>query len=436
MAQLKPIRIVDIVLDEENPRLPEEGQTQPEILAAWSRDRKNYRLAADVAARGLSPLELVGVIPHPALPKRFIVVDGNRRLTALKLLTEPDLAADESLARRFSLLGKEHTIQEKATCIVFDSREEADPWIDLRHSGEAEGVGTVSWDTTQKYRYNARLGKSDPNADAVRFLELAREKLWISKELQRAVPVTTLRRVLGDRKARTLLGVHLTPDGPVIARPGTEAKRVVRTLLTALSEKGAVRKLDLSPDRERFVREQLVTAKAEPANDDDETVESESHKKKHPAPRKPTRKKNLRDTFAPRQLEFTVSQPRCYDILDELQRLKFEKMRNAAIVLFRVFVELTTDHFLETKSTKPGAQVSLKEKIKRCLNLLAHTQHDLSGSKRQALEKMLQNHHHPLHPDTLNAFVHNADLNPLASDLPKMWDQIQAFMTAVWLELE
>src|SRR5947209_14517863 len=133
MAQLKPIRIVDIVLDEENPRLPEEGQTQPEILAAWSRDRKNYRLAADVAARGLSPLELVGVIPHPALPKRFIVVDGNRRLTALKLLTEPDLAADESLARRFSLLGKEHTIQEKATCIVVDSREEADPWIDLRH---------------------------------------------------------------------------------------------------------------------------------------------------------------------------------------------------------------------------------------------------------------------------------------------------------------
>ena len=123
-------------------------------------------------------------------------------------------------------------------------------------------------------------------------------------------------------------------------------------------------------------------------------------------------------------------------MLEELQRLKVEKMPNAAIILFRVFVELTADHFLETRGARPGAQVSLKEKITRCNNKLAGTKYELSGPKKQALEKVLQNHNHPLNPDTLNAFVHNADLNPLASDLPKMWDQIQPFMTSVWQALD
>jgi hypothetical protein len=433
---LKPIFVEDLVLDEENPRLAEEGQSQPDILAAWSRDRKNYRLAADVAKRGLSPLELVAVIPHPDLPNRFIVVDGNRRLTALKLLSQPSLAPDEPNAKRFRQLAQQHSIQEEVSCMVFPSREEADPWIDLRHSGEAEGVGTVSWDTLQKYRFNVRRDKPDPNADSVRFLDFALDKGWITPEQQRAVPVTTLRRVLGDTGARTLLGVRLTADGPEILRAEAEAKRLVRTLLGALSEKGAVRKLDKSTDRESFVRKQLETAKAKPLSPEDVGDQANGRKSKGAPPQKTARKKHVRETLAPRQLDFTVSQPRCWDILGELQSLKVVKARNAAIILFRVFVELSTDHFLETKGTKPGMQVSLKEKITRCLRLLAGTPHDLSASKRQALEKVLQNHHHPLNPDTLNAFVHNADLNPLASDLPKLWDQIQAFMTAVWLTLE
>jgi hypothetical protein len=432
----KLIRVEDLVLDEENPRLAEEGRSQAQILSEWSRDRKNQRLATHVAAHGLSPIELVAVIPHPDLPRRFVVAEGNRRLTALKLLHQPSLAADDATAQRFRQIAKQHVIQAKVLCLVFASRAEADPWIELRHSGMAEGVGTVSWDTAQKYHFNVRRAKSDPNADAVRFLELAHERSWITPEQRRAVPVTSLRRVLGDTKARALLGVTITPDGPILARPEAEAKRLARALLAALSEKGAVRTIDKSSDRVTFVQKQLAAAKAKPATVEDITEPVEPPEKKGAPPRKAARRKRHRDTLAPRQLDFTVSHQRCDDILEELQtKIKVEKAPNAAVVLFRVFVELTTDHFLERRGAKPSRETSLQTKIRKCVEKLDGTAHQLSPAKKQALEKVLHNQHHPLNPDTLNAFVHNPELYPLPSELQKMWDQIQAFMSAVWRSL-
>ncbi len=433
---LRQVTVADLFLDEDNPRL-EEPQSQAQILEAWAREAKNYRLAKSVAANGLSPLEVIATIPHPDIPKRLIVVDGNRRLTALKLLHNPGLAGDSSRTHRYRQLAKPHKLQQTVTCMVFASREEADPWIELRHSGEAGGVGTVSWSSAQKYRFNARRNKPDRNEDAVRFLDSAVENNWISEQQRRSVPVTTLRRVLDSKDARASLGIRITSSGPVVARPAADAAKLVRVLIDALSKKGVVREIDRKDARSVWVLDQIVAANLKPATAPP-VEEQDQGKEEMPAPR-PRRRpapKKQRTTLVPKKVEFAVSQPRCDEIFGELGDIQVGRSPNAVVVLFRVFIEFTADHFLEKRGARPGSKTSLLAKIRSCVEKLEGTPQALTDPKKQALEKILASQNHPLNPDTLNAFVHNLELRPLPSDLPKLWDQIEAFVAAVWRNLE
>jgi hypothetical protein len=436
LSLLKSISIADLLLDEENPRL-EEGHSQPEILALWSKDRRNVRLAADVAEHGLSPLEPFAVIHHPSLSKRFIVLDGNRRTAVLKLLAQPNLAADERAAQKFRQLANRHaaTLLRQAPSMIFASREAADPWIDRRHSGENKGVGGVTWGTIQKYRRNARRGTPDPNQEAMQVLALAKDNGWISEEQRRAIRVTTLRRVLST--ARDQIGLSLTPDGPKVLRPPAEATRVMSTILGALAKKGVVRELDQRDQREEFVRKHLRAVNAGPVMADQGggtsvTTSTGSQTARAAAQTRP----RTRRTLAPPVLTFSVNHLRCAAILGELQLIKVQDTPNAAVVLFRVFVELSADHFLTTKGATLERNTSLHAKIRDCISRLSTTQYALTKAQQQVMAKVLGNEHHPLHPNTLNAFVHNPEFFPLESDLPKMWDQIEAYIKSLWKELE
>src|SRR5690606_31229022 len=71
-----------------------------ELLMADPEDgKKILRLAEHIAQHGLDPTELQLVTPTD--DESFIVLEGNRRLTALKLLQKPDLCPDEKLLKGF-----------------------------------------------------------------------------------------------------------------------------------------------------------------------------------------------------------------------------------------------------------------------------------------------------------------------------------------------
>src|SRR5579871_1317398 len=92
---IKLLRVRDLLLDPENPRLEAVTSTtdQPELIRAMWKEMAVDEVALSIAENGFFEEEPLFVIPeHPGTDgPRFIVVEGNRRLTAVKLLLDEKL---------------------------------------------------------------------------------------------------------------------------------------------------------------------------------------------------------------------------------------------------------------------------------------------------------------------------------------------------------
>src|SRR5437588_5813091 len=95
---------LSILLDPHNPRLSqaEEGQSQPSLLQTMLTRFKLEELAESIVATGYVPFD-------PLIAFRdgsdIYILEGNRRIAALKLLLDPSLAPDKSRARWQQLNG-------------------------------------------------------------------------------------------------------------------------------------------------------------------------------------------------------------------------------------------------------------------------------------------------------------------------------------------
>jgi hypothetical protein len=144
MADTIEISVADLLFDVQNPRLASPNQGQRETLRALATGQgaKLRALAEDIIAYGLDPSELMIVtasVGDQDNRNRYIVLDGNRRLAALRALENPDSIAGAIPAsvlkaiRRLSQVFQTAPM-ESTTCVVFKDHEEARHWIELRHT--------------------------------------------------------------------------------------------------------------------------------------------------------------------------------------------------------------------------------------------------------------------------------------------------------------
>ncbi|WP_143748478.1 hypothetical protein [Mesorhizobium carmichaelinearum] len=154
------LRIEHLVLDTDNPRITH-AAGQQEALQKVVRDQKTklVRLAESIVEHGLSPIEKMMVLEVTEKPKRYIALEGNRRVAALKLLANPAVmtglvipaAMQKAIERLASVFDKSKV--EPFIAHETASREEGRYWIQLRHNGEDEGRGVVAWKPIVAARY-------------------------------------------------------------------------------------------------------------------------------------------------------------------------------------------------------------------------------------------------------------------------------------------
>ncbi len=173
------IETARLLLDVENPRIPQQPSNQRDAIVSMARNQENklLALAKHIVENGLNPADRLIVIPDG--PDDFIVLDGNRRLTALKVLETPEMVLDSlkgSAARQLKKLAdtyKQAPI-DRLPCIVLRDREEADTWIELLHDDKSGGAGPVKWSAQQKRRYQSRRGAKPYHLQVSRFCNAAR----------------------------------------------------------------------------------------------------------------------------------------------------------------------------------------------------------------------------------------------------------------------
>jgi hypothetical protein len=201
------IEVDRIFLYEENPR-HEPIESEPEIIEHLCKDEQVFNLARSISEAGTNPLQLLGVVQIPgsgaaATKKSYQAWDGNRRVCAIKLLNDSDLAPPH-LRKDFAKLAAEsdHVPIKKINCIVFDDHDDLRFWMGIIHDGAQAGVGQLDWDAQQK----ARFFGSSRNRLALAVLDTAEGMNLITKE-ERQGKLTTAQRFLNRSVVREAIGI-------------------------------------------------------------------------------------------------------------------------------------------------------------------------------------------------------------------------------------
>lgn len=174
MSQFISVLVSLLDLDPENPRLPEKlktkDTTESDVLNWMLEDATLVDLVASIAENGFFPGEPIIVIEGPK-NGRFTVIEGNRRLAALKLLQDPTIAdVSSATVHMLSKLAWSKTnVPLDVSVYVAKERESVDNYLGFRHV-----TGVKQWPTISKARYLFKLFKKKEYYDGI-FKELARE---------------------------------------------------------------------------------------------------------------------------------------------------------------------------------------------------------------------------------------------------------------------
>lgn len=438
----KPIALspADLLIDLSNPRIPREVAGQRDALRALAEQQKQklLALAEHIVTYGrLHPAELPLVIRSGS---GFIVLEGNRRLTALRALETPEIfvgaLAPKILDEIRSLSAKyRRSPINEIYCIVMTNRDEAEPWIDLRHNGESGGAGIVDWGPDEKARNSARRGK--PIKLHTRLLDYMQAGGHLAQADRERIKTTNLERVLKSQILKDALGIEAQKGGN-FRIPGDEAStvRILRSLFKRLTEV-SVGHFYSRDERDDWVEEfiagvpkaAITTATgAPPKTTTTATTQAPPQRAKLDKPR--TR-------LIPSTCLLRVQDGRVRRIENELRELLLEDFPNSISVLFRVFVELSTDWYIAkhpnaAPAVKPNRDPNLTQKIESVTaHLIASTK--LSSQDARPVRRACQRDSF-LAPSIIlmNLYVHTFQMSPSPTDLRAQWDNLQPFIVAVW----
>ena len=145
---MRHIPVSDLLLDGENPRLPERlhGRSQSELLDFLREQGVLEELALSYLDNGFFQHEPLIVIPAGEGGK-YTVVEGNRRLAALKILHEAPEAGDIHFVGIDPTPAQLEKLEE-IPCFPVSDRDEIHAYIGFKHIG-----GLKTWPPEAKARY-------------------------------------------------------------------------------------------------------------------------------------------------------------------------------------------------------------------------------------------------------------------------------------------
>ena len=153
-SQIEYKSINDLLLDLDNPRLPEDvsEKNEKQVFKHIIRQYDIDELVQAIGENDYFAGEPLIVIPSKKHSGKYIVVEGNRRLTALKVLNDPNLAEENHLKNLTTKAKEAKYKPTKVPCVIFNDRSKVLFYLGLRHVN-----GVKSWDLIAKARYIKKL---------------------------------------------------------------------------------------------------------------------------------------------------------------------------------------------------------------------------------------------------------------------------------------
>ena len=209
---LKIVKIDDIMINPENPRHNEVQITIPEmgeelIMKQLIRDKetanKMFDLIKSIYESGFIP-SLAVILEYKEKINKYIPWDGNRRITALKILKNPYVMKDlkhftySQINTVFEFSKKvQEDFYEVSAYIVQDFKEAA-PMIKAIHTTAS---GAMQWDRIMIKRFEQKLGLKNIITQAQDLLP------DVFKDLPSSFPTSILDKILESKEGKKFLNI-------------------------------------------------------------------------------------------------------------------------------------------------------------------------------------------------------------------------------------
>ncbi|ATY79672.1 chromosome partitioning protein ParB [Aeromonas veronii] len=240
-SDVQVIPIENLHLDLENPRLPlNVGKNERDILEYISINTSLEDLMSAIAENGFFYGEPLIAIPLLGSSDNFVVVEGNRRLSAVKILNNISLIEFPS-ARARSIVAQCTRPPKQLPVVVRKSREDVLPYLGFRHIS-----GVKQWDPLAKARYIYQLFSisDDELSSTERYAEVAKQigsrRDFIKRNLdalavyhkieendyfgiegldEESIKFSLLSTALADERISEFVGINDSPDLVVDSSP-------------------------------------------------------------------------------------------------------------------------------------------------------------------------------------------------------------------------
>ncbi|MGM0905666.1 MAG: hypothetical protein ACQEVQ_03930 [Pseudomonadota bacterium] len=428
MSTQTRLNVLDLYLDTENPR-HEIIKDQERIIEHLVQKQKVTTLARDIAENGQSPLDQIGVIKDDK--GRYVVIEGNRRVCATILLNDPARSPSGHKKYFEKLVNNGSKAPSEVDVVLFESRQEADIWVERRHEGSQDGKGTQQWNAKQKTRHNTRRNKADSNALALSVLDYAVSCGFIDKADNEQV-LTTASRYLGNPYFRNTLGIasKRSEADIIIDVPEKEFQHVIERFISDLvADGGPVHSRTNKKDWEAYSKALISEGvapktKVEPAK----LSEVKREKKKPDSPKKKTMDPSKRPYLFKNGLGVSIKNPILARVYNDIKKLRIDEHSLAVTLLVRAFLENIYILYVEKSTgTAPHSGTKTHIVLAEVIKQIEASGKTLTKGQRNSLGALKQiqgDSDKTLSPKSLGANAH-AGIYPEHKPVTIAWDNIQ-----------
>ncbi len=431
--KFKDINVSNLTVNPSNDRHGPTGSEEAAIIWLFANKSKEMRkLAAKIARVGR-------VFDSPLVVKdgdKYVVRDGNRRVTCVKLIHQPSQAPPEHQSF-FASLNQEagSRLSTSLTCQVEDNTDVVEQILETRHNGVQEGEGQLPWGTREKAIHANRVsGRSD-----YAWSQRIEDYLIAQGHHDEALTIkrSTLDRLLSARKHRERLGLSEDSKGRLTSAQSPEnTTKLLLKLVEDMSEKRLTLNELLKAANKVAYIDMLDSKGLLPAL---QSAPISPPAKKSAANKAtsdtPVAKKSLptqRTTLIPRHVNYhfnwSQGQTKIHLAWEQLQyHLDLTKNKFAVAVVLRTLIDLTAQNFLN----KNGMQS--KNKLTRDLRHINQTLFDRGllekGLQRDAL-RIIEGGTSSDSIESLQRVLHSESHLPTKDDLTTMWDCLEPQLVA------
>lgn len=435
-----------LLINNNNPRLPPADDQQGAIDQLLGKYEPKIRaIARHIAENGLNPSTVPMVFRTSE--GKYIIKDGNRRMTAVKCLMYPEKVKNNpNLKKYFVNLGNKIDRSEfqYIACKVSDDEVEVNLWMEVNHHGEQNGIGQTKWDAMAVSRNRRSIGQPQPNLE---LFEHLRERLSSPEEEDPMPPIdedafdfSTFERIIDNPAFRREIGMKVEGENILFDRPEQEWLRDFKEILLDMtSSKGDENHLDSRTINTAKEIEDYIYKKRNkgfferPDSPEPSSIHIDANTQpQNKGARGNTRGRPRKVTLIGEDCMINFPKNRMQNLFEELKSLELKKHPDVVSLIFRGLLEMCTKyHYKEIMSIdrEPLFQDKLIEIAKDLKKKKLITEDQLKVAKLVADAKEDQS---VSIGTEFNQFGHNYDFYPTPESLKRTWESLEPLFKAMF----